>query len=115
MSAGAIPTAAPLVFTRNLKSTFATSRPAVKYKDDFGMTRMFGIIQARAIQKRPPPVARPELDDIQRLYFGERIDFTKVHPEARKIYEPLHSKLDVADNEIDEMLLELMGTTTKTA
>ncbi len=109
MSAKPTPPTAPLAFSLDLNSASPTPRNAVKYKDDFGITRMLGVIQARAIQKRPPPTERPELDDIQKLFFGERIDLTKVHPEARKIYEPLHSRLDAADIEIDEMLIELMG------
>ncbi len=72
------------------------------------MTRLMGVIRARAINATPVREEERELDEVEKLYFGKRLDLDKLHPEIRKIAQPLHDKLDQSDREIDEMLHRLM-------
>jgi hypothetical protein len=109
------PPMGPFSFSPRLNSASPTPGQPIRYKDDFGMTRMMGVIRARAARQRPPPVQAQELDSVQRVLFGEHIDMRKLHPEARRIYEPLSHKLDMLDKEIDELLIGLTSISHKTA
>ena len=92
------------VYTRSVSSASPTLRAPVVYKDDFGIKAMMAVIEARAREYYKPPPAKIECDEVERMFYGERVDMEAIHPDIRACFAPLQARLDAMDREIDELL-----------
>jgi len=92
------------VFTRHVSSASPTPRTPVLYKDDFGIKTLMAIIEARAREYRKAPPAKIECDEVQRIFYGEKLDMETVHPDIRACFAPIQARLDAMDRDIDELL-----------
>ncbi len=97
------------VFTRPVSSASPTPRAPVVYKDDFGIKALMAVIEARAREFRKPPPPKIECDDVQKMFYGERIDMESIHPDIRGCFAPLQMRLDAMDREIDAVLGSLVA------
>ena len=98
------------VFTRAVNSVSPTPRAPVVYKDDFGIKAMMAVIEARAREDRKPPSAKIECDEVQRMFYGEKVDGETLHPEIKPCFLPLQARMDAFDLEIDQLLGTLLVT-----
>lgn len=64
-------------------------------KDDFGVTQMMAVIEARAMI--PKKSSLPPLDAVDDLLFGREIDADSLHPKIREIYADTFKQLDEMD------------------
>lgn len=64
-------------------SPILAKRPRIP-KDEFGLTEMLAIINAKAmLGKEPRP---PSPDEVDKLFFGTKLDLETVHPQIRDVY-----------------------------
>lgn len=56
-------------------------------KDEFGVGDMLAIIETKAALARPSPPPLPkQMDEVDRLFFGTKIDVEGLHPKIREVY-----------------------------
>ena len=72
-------------------------------KDDFGVTQMMAVIEARAMI--PKKSSLPPLDPVDDLLFGREIDVDSLHPKIKEIYSDTFKKLDEMDRVRDRSLV----------
>jgi hypothetical protein len=48
------------------------------------------------------------VDEVEKRYYGERIDWDGVHPEIKGCFAGAAEKLDRFDNDIDELLASVL-------
>lgn len=63
-------------------------------KDEFGVGDMLAVIQTKAALARPVAPPRPQLDEVDRLFFGAKVDLETVHPQIREVYAGTLKKMD---------------------
>ncbi|KAK4685392.1 hypothetical protein P7C73_g4761, partial [Tremellales sp. Uapishka_1] len=101
------------VFTRAVGSRSPTPVNPVRYKDDFGMKEMLASIEARARELRPTGKKKvDEADEVERRWWGERVDLEGVQPEIRGCFEGIRGKLESFERDLDDLLVGLLTTTT---
>ncbi|KAI0765553.1 hypothetical protein BC629DRAFT_1541037 [Irpex lacteus] len=89
--------------TRSMTQSSNGDRPRVVLpKDDFGLTQMLAVIEARAMTTRKPEL--PPLDPVDELLFGREIDVNSLHPQIRDIYASSFKELEEMDNALDNLL-----------
>ena len=93
------------VFPRGLSNVSPIGGP-IHMQDDFGMKNLMAIIDIRTREryngtKKP---AKVETDDVERMFYGEKIDWEGVHPEIRGCFEGLADRMSQFDRDIDEAL-----------
>lgn len=64
-------------------------------KDEFGLTEMLAIIDSKAALGRGPPL--PPMDEVDKLYFGRKVDPEKLHPDIRDVYSGTLKKMEELD------------------
>ena len=64
-------------------------------KDDFGVTQMMAVIEARAMISKKSSL--PPLDPVDDLLFGREIDIDSLHPKIKEIYADSFKQLDEMD------------------
>jgi hypothetical protein len=98
------------IFTRNIAAPSPTPRVPVSYSDDFGIKALMAIVQARAREMQP--AKKVELinatDEVERLYYGARIQMDQVPQEVKNCFGGIQGRLDTMDREIDGLLAEVM-------
>ena len=71
-------------------SPMLTKRPRIP-KDEFGLTEMLAVINTKAmLSKEPRP---PSPDEVEKLFFGTKIDLDTVHPQIRDVYSGTVQKM----------------------
>lgn len=88
-------------------------RATMRYQDAFDIARLNTIVHARAKElKRTTPVpnrrAAPQIDAVQRVYYGEKAEMDNIHPDIRACFVHVLAKMDTFDREIDEILGSLV-------
>jgi hypothetical protein len=93
-----------------LNSTSPTPLPPtpVAYQDDFGIKQMLAVIEARARDITPKETERPALDEVEKMFYGEKPDMASAHPSVRQSFQPLQARLDALEKELDELLGSLV-------
>ncbi|ORY34860.1 hypothetical protein BCR39DRAFT_515181 [Naematelia encephala] len=104
------------IFTRSVSSASPTPRAPVVYQDDFGMKAMMAVIEARAREyKRAEDSKRTsgrmtdkyQVDEVEKMFYGERVDFNGIHPDIRVCFEGLGTRLDRFDKDVDDLLASI--------
>ncbi|KAL1408255.1 protein phosphatase regulator [Vanrija albida] len=88
-------------------------RATLRYQDAFDIARLNTIVHARAKEmKRTTPIpnrrAPPQMDAVQRVYYGEKAEMDSIHPDIRACFVHVLAKMDTFDREIDDILGSLV-------
>lgn len=79
--------------------------------DAFDISRLSKLVRMRAEDerrtRRVPKVT--EMDDVQRIYYGEKLALDALQPDIRAGYVHLQAKMDSFDREIDKLLGTLVA------
>ena len=71
-------------------------------KDDFGLSHMLSVIQARG----STPKQAPAIDPVEDLLFGRKLDLNSLHPQARDIYAESFKQLEAIDKVCGKILYD---------
>ena len=104
------PVSSVVVFTRSISSASPTPRGPVSYSDDFGMKNLMAMIDVRSRGGKPKKRSEGEstTDEIEKRYYGDKIDFEDVHPEIKVCFTGLADRLSKFDREVDELLASVL-------
>ena len=85
----------------------ATPKPVRKRpylpKDDFGLSHMMSIIQVTGSTPKQPP---PQVDPVDELLFGRKLNLNSLHPQARDIYAESFKQLEAVDKVCEKLLCD---------
>lgn len=65
-------------------------------KDDFGVTQMMAVIEARGMIRKKPSLQ--PMDPVDDLLFGREIDMNSLHPKIKEIYSDTFKQLEEMDH-----------------
>lgn len=77
--------------------------------DDFGVTEMMAVIEARGMVRKKPSLL--PLDPVDELLFGREIDMNSLHPQIREIYSDTFKQLEEMDHVSRTLHLKAGGRT----
>lgn len=91
------------LFTRSVSSASPTPRRPVVYTDDFGIKTLMAIIDVRSRVAKPKNIT-VECDEVEKRYYGEKIEWDGVQQDVKGIFGGLMGRLEKFDRDIDEIL-----------